>query len=114
LREHEARAVKETKRARRVRVRRPVGATVAVPTDEQAPATMEIGCRIACAPPLAIVSSFSALSSSSNRAVSHSSRVPVVCVVIACLSFRFQFDRFFGTSRASREPAQIASGLAEI
>jgi hypothetical protein len=35
LREHEARAVTETKRARRVRVRRPMGA-VAVPVDEQA------------------------------------------------------------------------------
>jgi hypothetical protein len=35
LREHEARAVTETKRARRVRIRRPVGA-VAVPADEPA------------------------------------------------------------------------------
>jgi hypothetical protein len=35
LREHEARAVTETKRARRARVRRPVGA-VALPADEPA------------------------------------------------------------------------------
>jgi putative transposase len=37
LREHEARAVTETKRARRVRVRRRAGSAVAVPADEQAP-----------------------------------------------------------------------------
>jgi hypothetical protein len=37
LREHEARAVTETKRARRVRVRRPAGGAIAMPSDPEAP-----------------------------------------------------------------------------